>query len=336
MGMICRKCKSKVETVAEYCNSCGAKLELMCDKCGESINPGAKFCPGCGDKLFFVCSECGAPVSLSAKFCQSCGHVLPKVGVNRTEKPTSTGYADADAMPIRDGKTVSAIADELPSRNKEYKENPSVLDEERAHNKICCEEKENIGEDSCHDRIYKPFAKAERVAIRGSYMSKREGRKHNYMPLLIVLLLGLAVFFSGRALHEFKMMLLGSTAPVVQTNTAESEKQIEEMIGDTYTFPAEEKKESEPRTVNEPVLAVPSETSAVDEKQENIAGAIINGTKVNMRKGPGLGNAVVYNFPGGEKVKILGEKKSPKDQYAWYNVAYKDKTGWVYGKYVKK
>lgn len=48
----CPKCEKPLETNAQFCPSCGAKLhdDTACKKCNAKLQPGAKFCGECGEK----------------------------------------------------------------------------------------------------------------------------------------------------------------------------------------------------------------------------------------------------------------------------------------------
>ena len=49
----CQSCGAKVEKDAKFCTNCGAKfaIELKCPNCGAHISDGDKFCTNCGTKL---------------------------------------------------------------------------------------------------------------------------------------------------------------------------------------------------------------------------------------------------------------------------------------------
>ncbi len=49
--MECAKCKFENRADVEFCEECGAKLELACPKCGAKIPLGRKFCGKCGHDL---------------------------------------------------------------------------------------------------------------------------------------------------------------------------------------------------------------------------------------------------------------------------------------------
>ncbi|MBW1787360.1 MAG: zinc ribbon domain-containing protein [Deltaproteobacteria bacterium] len=49
--MKCPSCQTDNETNANFCNECGAKLEVACLGCGKTNRPGSKFCNGCGHAL---------------------------------------------------------------------------------------------------------------------------------------------------------------------------------------------------------------------------------------------------------------------------------------------
>ena len=49
--MECQKCHCDNETGANFCNECGAKLEIPCPQCNKLNRPGSKFCNECGQDL---------------------------------------------------------------------------------------------------------------------------------------------------------------------------------------------------------------------------------------------------------------------------------------------
>lgn len=58
----------------------------------------------------------------------------------------------------------------------------------------------------------------------------------------------------------------------------------------------------------------------------------VSGTRVNLRAGPGTGNAVVGQLALGEAAEVLG------DQDGWYQIRTADGavTGWIYGKFLSE
>jgi class 3 adenylate cyclase/tetratricopeptide (TPR) repeat protein len=49
--MDCPKCRHENPEDANFCNSCGQKLEFTCPKCQKINPPGSRFCNGCGQDL---------------------------------------------------------------------------------------------------------------------------------------------------------------------------------------------------------------------------------------------------------------------------------------------
>jgi len=49
--MQCPKCKHENRDGANFCESCGAKLQLACPKCGSELRPQARFCDNCGTRI---------------------------------------------------------------------------------------------------------------------------------------------------------------------------------------------------------------------------------------------------------------------------------------------
>jgi len=49
--MRCLKCQHNNREDANYCEECGAKLQLICPKCRSEQRPQAKFCDKCGTIL---------------------------------------------------------------------------------------------------------------------------------------------------------------------------------------------------------------------------------------------------------------------------------------------
>ena len=62
----------------------------------------------------------------------------------------------------------------------------------------------------------------------------------------------------------------------------------------------------------------------------------IKGTKVNMRAEPHMKAAIVFQFPGGEAINVIGISDPEPGKYPWYKVSYEDHIGWVYGKFIRE
>src|SRR5262245_44843194 len=46
--MKCPRCAAQNQEDAQFCEDCGAGLELSCPSCGQPVTPGKKFCRSCG------------------------------------------------------------------------------------------------------------------------------------------------------------------------------------------------------------------------------------------------------------------------------------------------
>ena len=49
--MICPSCQHEPPEGSQFCNRCGAVLELHCPSCNTSVPPGSRFCNSCGHVL---------------------------------------------------------------------------------------------------------------------------------------------------------------------------------------------------------------------------------------------------------------------------------------------
>jgi class 3 adenylate cyclase/tetratricopeptide (TPR) repeat protein len=47
----CPSCRRANRDDAQFCDGCGARLELACPACGRALRPGARFCDGCGNAV---------------------------------------------------------------------------------------------------------------------------------------------------------------------------------------------------------------------------------------------------------------------------------------------
>ena len=64
--MRCPRCGSENDRTAQFCEECGAKLELACPACGQPVGAGKKFCRSCGATLTAVSNArgVGAPAAV--------------------------------------------------------------------------------------------------------------------------------------------------------------------------------------------------------------------------------------------------------------------------------
>jgi class 3 adenylate cyclase/tetratricopeptide (TPR) repeat protein len=49
--MRCPRCRTENDSTAQFCEECGARLELACPACGQPVGAGKKFCRSCGAAL---------------------------------------------------------------------------------------------------------------------------------------------------------------------------------------------------------------------------------------------------------------------------------------------
>jgi double zinc ribbon protein len=49
--VLCPQCRFENREGVNFCEECGAKLEVACPSCGAAIPPGRKFCGSCGKPL---------------------------------------------------------------------------------------------------------------------------------------------------------------------------------------------------------------------------------------------------------------------------------------------
>ena len=75
----CPKCGAEIPANANFCFSCGEKIQkadqntIVCPGCGKVV-PKGKFCLECGHKFAVnTCPKCGAALPEGAKFCLECG-----------------------------------------------------------------------------------------------------------------------------------------------------------------------------------------------------------------------------------------------------------------------
>src|SRR5215469_9757441 len=74
---------------------------VLCTKCKRDNPADAQFCQGCGARLELICSACATANSLDADFCKKCGARL----VASTEVPSESATQRAnrlDLSPIGD------------------------------------------------------------------------------------------------------------------------------------------------------------------------------------------------------------------------------------------
>jgi len=63
--MKCPKCQFENREEVNFCEECGAKLELVCPNCGVGIPIGRKFCGKCGHDIAASSPTQAPPVELS-------------------------------------------------------------------------------------------------------------------------------------------------------------------------------------------------------------------------------------------------------------------------------
>ena len=104
----CAKCNTILIDDVEFCNNCGAKIEItremvfedvFCSECGAKVNTEFNFCSECGNPLMIekknatappsayeniFCPECGSMTSTEFEFCAECGKPL---GINKESNP---------------------------------------------------------------------------------------------------------------------------------------------------------------------------------------------------------------------------------------------------------
>jgi ribosomal protein L40E len=97
--MTCAKCNRDNPADAQFCQRCGAQLELTCPACGAANGLGANFCKKCGARL--TSETPPASVSVSAQ---------------KAARPQSTAETavqlnapDAGEIPEGERKTVTAL-----------------------------------------------------------------------------------------------------------------------------------------------------------------------------------------------------------------------------------
>lgn len=49
--MQCPRCQTQNRPGAQFCRSCGARLEAACPRCQARVEPGSRFCDACGAEL---------------------------------------------------------------------------------------------------------------------------------------------------------------------------------------------------------------------------------------------------------------------------------------------
>src|SRR3989475_6231322 len=49
--MHCPRCRAEIRQGAQFCRSCGVRLEAVCPKCHARVEEGSRFCDACGAQL---------------------------------------------------------------------------------------------------------------------------------------------------------------------------------------------------------------------------------------------------------------------------------------------
>ena len=104
--MRCPRCRSDNHVTAQFCEECGARLELACPACGQPVGAGKKFCRSCGAALPSV-SDRAASLAVS----------LPKHLAERilTSKPALEGERKQVTVLFADLKgSMELLADRDP------------------------------------------------------------------------------------------------------------------------------------------------------------------------------------------------------------------------------
>ena len=121
--MICSACEKSNPPDAQFCSSCGARLELVCVHCSRPNDPDSRFCNGCG-KPFDTASATAEPDSVRPRV-STPAHLAEKILTSRAalegeRKQVTVLFADLkgslELLADRDPEDARALLDPVLER----------------------------------------------------------------------------------------------------------------------------------------------------------------------------------------------------------------------------
>jgi len=92
--MLCAKCNENNPSDASFCESCGAKLELVCEACKAPVSPGARFCKKCGTSTGSPIAAASATISSTTSQIMVCADGGASGALDGERKTVTALFAD--------------------------------------------------------------------------------------------------------------------------------------------------------------------------------------------------------------------------------------------------
>ena len=326
----CPSCKKEIPGGTAFCIYCGSKLDApqKCPGCGADLPENVKFCIKCGlnlqgvtsqnlppapktatsgstgdNKVNDQCPVCHKEVSNNAPYCIHCGSKLGD--------PIRTNIAGPAGISKDSEKDRVNIADIIgkPSVSPvQQSGNNDLLSKINASKKEIAEAKK---------LLTAPTNPKVITVQKEQQVQSNEKKKKSGPSLCVIMAAGLLIIIAlvvwASVGHDNKKAASEKPSPQVSQQEFVYDEEAEEIPDKT----------KDNGTQN---LAV----------QKSSEQGQIKGTNVNMREYPSLTSKVIFRFPGWEYVTIYEATKPEQGKYSWFKVSYKNRTGWVYGEFVKR
>ncbi|MCW1713749.1 MULTISPECIES: zinc-ribbon domain-containing protein [Synergistaceae] len=303
--------------MAKKCSGCGADLPenvKFCIKCGlnlqgvtsQNLRPAPKTATSGStgeNKVNDQCPVCHKEVSNNAPYCIYCGSKLGD--------PIRTNIAGPAGISKDSEKDRVNIADIIrkPSASLvQQSGNNDLLSKINASKKEIAEAKK---------LLTTPTNPKVMTVQKEQQVQSNEKKKKSGPSLCVIMAAGLLIIIAlvvwASVGHDNKKAASEKPSPQVSQQEFVYDEEAEEIPDKT----------KDNGTQN---LAV----------QKSSEQGQIKGTNVNMREYPSLTSKVIFRFPGWEYVTIYEATKPEQGKYSWFKVSYKNRTGWVYGEFVKR
>ncbi|MDR1944116.1 MAG: zinc ribbon domain-containing protein [Synergistaceae bacterium] len=288
-----------------------------CGNCGAQFSKGKSSCPQCGTprtashkarqaQTEKTCGYCGEIVHQEDRFCESCGADLTEfesdAGQDRGEResgdnkhPRGKAILTPRIQPVTDGK--------VP------KFDPHLVS------------------------------------------SRKSAPKRNSLSPLVLMMIAFLIFGCAGAI-AYRSFRANDDLPVNQPNDSSTPVVDNRNTSDDGSFVSISNPQSAGDSPPEASAAqsgpryswsswsesgysriVPANPSDVSPVPGNPKGTVL-GDRVRLRAEPNTNSKIILHFNRNDSIEVLQRYSSVSEDYYWFNVSGKGKTGWMYGQYV--